>query len=222
MKKNKSNKFYLLKSAFTLAEILITIGIIGVIAAITIPIIKATFEDMQYTSALKANYKLISDATSQIKESYGETLNGVFTSNTKARTEYLNYLKYTKTCDGAGILGDCWYDGYAKTFDTGEFYTGGSVGAGTTITWWGLTGATSAILSNGTALYFQVSSSSCSTTSACLRIFIDTNGLKEPNTLGKDIYYFFVYADRVSANGWDVASLYGGGGSGMGKWRLLH
>lgn len=205
-----------IKRGFTLAEILITMGIIGVIAAILIPLITNTVEDLQYTSALKANYKLISDATSQMTNDNGGSLKGVFTSVSSVRAGYMNYLKSTKTCDDTAILDNCWNSDYAKRFDTGDLYTSGGTA------WWSLGSAMGLLLNNGTAIYFHTYSNNCSTTSECARFFIDTNGLKGPNTVGKDIYYFFLYTDRVSPNAWDTASSYGGRGDNMGKWRLTH
>ena len=60
-----------MKKAFTLAEVLITLGIIGVVAAMTIPsLINAYRERVTVTKVQKA-YSLLSLAFKQITEAYG-------------------------------------------------------------------------------------------------------------------------------------------------------
>jgi len=213
------------KFAFTLAEVLITMSIIGVVTAITIPMIINYFQEIEYTSKFKESYSLISNATNKIKQENGGSLKGVFSISStysveQTRTEYLKHLKYVKTCDTTEILGNCWYSGYAKRWDTGEIFSGTFLG--NEPAWWSAAAARSVILANGTAIYFQNAGALlCDSSTACQRMFVDTNGLKEPNTMGKDIYYFFIYDDRVDPNPWNVQAQYGGTGAYMGRWRLM-
>lgn len=44
------------KSAFTLAEVLITLAIIGVVAALTIPVVVRNYQEMQFKTAYKRVY----------------------------------------------------------------------------------------------------------------------------------------------------------------------
>ena len=50
---NLKRTYRLRKSAFTLAEVLITLGIIGVVAALTIPSIVADYRNKQTATQLK-------------------------------------------------------------------------------------------------------------------------------------------------------------------------
>ncbi|MBP7211391.1 type II secretion system protein, partial [bacterium] len=50
------------KKAFTLAEVLITLGIIGVVAALTIPTLMQRTQDREAISALKKFYSTLSSA----------------------------------------------------------------------------------------------------------------------------------------------------------------
>lgn len=52
--------FSLKKTAFTLAEVLITLGIIGVVAAMTMPSVVNNVEEKQLQSALKKGYSEVS------------------------------------------------------------------------------------------------------------------------------------------------------------------
>ena len=61
MKKDKR-----FKSAFTLAEVLITLVIIGVIAALTVPTLIQNTQKQEYVTALKKAYSTLSQATQQI------------------------------------------------------------------------------------------------------------------------------------------------------------
>ena len=52
--------------AFTLAEVLITLTIIGVIAAITVPVLVQKTQKQEYVSALQKAYSTLSQVTNQI------------------------------------------------------------------------------------------------------------------------------------------------------------
>ena len=56
--------------AFTLAEVLITLGIIGVVAAITMPSIVSNIQGMQYRSKVKKTYSTLVQAGSLAKANY--------------------------------------------------------------------------------------------------------------------------------------------------------
>lgn len=58
----KQQKSLNLTSAFTLAEVLITLGIIGVVAAITIPTLVNNIQDQQWKTAYKKAYSTLSQA----------------------------------------------------------------------------------------------------------------------------------------------------------------
>ena len=51
-----------MKKAFTLAEVLITIGIIGIVAAITLPVLVSNYRKKVYSSRLKTFYSTMSQA----------------------------------------------------------------------------------------------------------------------------------------------------------------
>ena len=48
--------------AFTLSEVLITLTIIGIVAAITLPVLNNELQDMEYKAALKKNYSVLQQA----------------------------------------------------------------------------------------------------------------------------------------------------------------
>ena len=56
------HKYSVLKNAFTLAEVLITLGIIGVVAAMTLPVVIANYKKNLVVSRLKSTYSLMNEA----------------------------------------------------------------------------------------------------------------------------------------------------------------
>jgi type II secretory pathway pseudopilin PulG len=62
-----------------LAEVLITLGIIGVVAAMTIPTLMKNIQDNEFKIAFKKDYSDISQAAALLRSDNGGTLNGVFT-----------------------------------------------------------------------------------------------------------------------------------------------
>ena len=52
-----------MKKGFTLSEILITLTIVGVVAALTVPAVMKNYRNKMYTAALQKTYNQLSDAT---------------------------------------------------------------------------------------------------------------------------------------------------------------
>ena len=60
------------KCAFTLAEVLITLGIIGVVAAMTIPTLTTNYRHKALEAQFKKNYSILSQISGIIKYEYNE------------------------------------------------------------------------------------------------------------------------------------------------------
>ena len=63
-----------MKKAFTLVEVLITLGIIAVVAALTLPNLIADYQKRVTIKQLKAAYNLFSNAIEQAKVDYGDPI----------------------------------------------------------------------------------------------------------------------------------------------------
>lgn len=63
------------KFAFTLAEVLITLGIIGVVAALTIPVLMTKYEKMVTVNQLKHSYSVLGQGLKMAEAEYGEFKN---------------------------------------------------------------------------------------------------------------------------------------------------
>ena len=69
---NGQNKLYVKrKIAFTLAEVLITLGVIGVVAAMTLPTLIFNYQKKVVANRLKQTYSLIYQSIEKSKAEYG-------------------------------------------------------------------------------------------------------------------------------------------------------
>ena len=106
------------KSAFTLAEVLITLGVIGVVAAITLPTVIANINE-RVNSERQANIaQKITQAMEQMR-AHG-LLNTKYASTDAFVDELQKYLKIAKRCDSEHIA-DCWPTEKVTTSDGEEY-----------------------------------------------------------------------------------------------------
>jgi prepilin-type N-terminal cleavage/methylation domain-containing protein len=182
-----NNLFY---KGFTLAEVLITLLIIGVVASLVIPAIINDTQQAELKTAWKKSYSNIDQATKMLMIENGGTLKGLITSNNDMKDKFQNYLSYNKSCNIDIGLGNCWhkFDGSIKILDGSSL---GNLGWGS-----GTSGIPAIILNNGSLMAFGWGSTSCTNVffnfKICGQIFVDVNGFKGPNTLGKDVFCTYI------------------------------
>ena len=91
------------RSAFTLAEVLITLGIIGVVAAMTLPILTAKYQERVLVTRAKKTYSTILAAINTYKaDNEVFDISGLFdTNNTSLQTlqNFSKYFKVSMICD---------------------------------------------------------------------------------------------------------------------------
>lgn len=202
--KSVKNQTLSKKQGFTLAEVLIVITIVGIIASNTIPGMVLSVQKQQFTTAYKKTYALIGEATYQIKEDNGGSMVNAFeavpfdgwSDFDKVPDTYVKYMKVTKTCKKWSTVGQC-LPAYWS-------YLNGNPGVGTGITQTDMLnmggGFAGVILNDGTGIGFSYQSSACTATSwvtgnICVEAMMDINGFKGPNVWGKDIYGFYIFKD---------------------------
>lgn len=96
--------------AFTLAEVLITLGVIGVVAAMTLPALVAKYKDRVLVNQAKRSYSIISNAMMKAKadynfDSYGDLFN-INRSNDEIIDILAKEFKPIKICKEN--KGGCW------------------------------------------------------------------------------------------------------------------
>ena len=174
-------------SAFTLAEVLITLAIIGVIAAISVPSLIQKTNQAELITAWKKEYAAFSQAQDKIAFDNG-SLFGLCATNDHncMRNQFANVMKVIKTCDSGTITGNCWHSSNSVQLLNGHQATlvNSLLGSGF-------------ILSDGTLFTVFNQSGNCSGSgiNRCAYGHIDVNGFKKPNILGKDIHHFYVMPD---------------------------
>ncbi len=162
---------------FTLAEVLVTLAIIGVVAALTIPSLIQSTQKQQYVTGLKKAYSDLSQATLQLMDNNGGTMTGLMDLG-NMHTRYCGYLNCIKKCDYNTVDGNC-FENTGQTHHTG------------------------AILSNGMHISFYNFDINCNDNylgngqTVCGIIYVDVNGWKYPNTLGRDIFEFWIARDGI-------------------------
>ena len=176
----KSFKGYL---GFTLAEVLITLGIIGVVAAMTLPSVINNTKNKQLESAFKVAYSIFNQAVLNMRAEDGEGLKeryAVYDEANKvypdAEEFYDKFYKYAKL----KVIGACKHQSKIMNFNnTAEAYTSysGEMGSGKE----GFFDA----LSNGMCASILINAGT-------INFAVDVNGIKRPNRLGHDIFYFYI------------------------------
>lgn len=91
------------KKAFTLAEVLITLGIIGVVAAFTLQSLFTNIRNKQLETQLKHSYSVISQALEMYQAETGEKLTSENLGLRQFKTKVFKYLNVVKDCGYGNI-----------------------------------------------------------------------------------------------------------------------
>lgn len=172
------------RNAFTLAETLIVLAVIGVVAALTLPSVISKYQKHVYVNHLKKVYMEFSQAALKyMADNAAATLTEAgMTSQEEANNFVRKYFKVVDECEIAEV-GKCFAKSY-KRLDGTVF-----IDAKTS----SYTGNKTFILSNGAVFRLNYSFAN----NKILNLNVDINGLKGPNTLGRDRFGMFIYNNGV-------------------------
>ena len=106
------------KAAFTLAEVLITLGVIGVVAALTMPTLLKNIAERSNSEAQANLAQKITKSMDLMRADGG--LERTYNSTDEFVDEFSKYIKISTRCDAAHIA-DCWPTKTVTTTD-GETY----------------------------------------------------------------------------------------------------
>ena len=209
--------------AFTLAEVLITLGIIGVVAAITMPVLISNVQDRVKQKRVENIKQKLSKVTDKMAVQsgligYGDTMSFV--------NEMTKHMKVAKVCDNNHIA-NCWPTKEVNLKDKGKTWDIAKTKNAKTLkinkeirdNWADTVGivtadGTAMILSYDKTCDFDVDKSglvfnkdsAMSNSMGCLSGVFDWNGGKNPNKLGEDI----LTIGKASGLGTDCAFELGG------------
>lgn len=179
------------RKALTLTEVLISIGIIGVISAITIPALLTNSNEAKLKLAWKHDFNLLRDAFDKSLFSYGGKFAGVCSGGPLdteldcIASKFTNNLTIVRTCGptDTGTESECLY----STSSTLRFLDGSP----NNDAWY----AKVFTLNNGSIVWVGAmgltlcdSHPNNTNVNACGGFFTDVNGLKGPNVLGRDVF----------------------------------
>lgn len=167
--------------AFTLAEVLITLGIIGVVAAMTLPALISRYEKQETISKLKKVYSVLTSTTQMAMADYGDPTgwdlrdgDSLATSKHFADKYIIPYVKVARVCED-NSSDDCAYPIYGlngQRFNNSSNYGNNSY---------------CFYLTDGTYVAVKRNTTHANHSKFIL-IFFDINGQRKPNKLGKDVF----------------------------------
>ena len=175
------------KFAFTLTEVLVTMGIIGVISALTVPTLMNNYQRKAYSVQLRKITTEIGSAADMLITEEGK-------SRFSATSEFANLdlfvtrrLKTTKTCASTDV---------AKCFASENY---GSINGNTT----------EAFACAGNSYVLASSAAICMTKSGTsVKVNIDINGQEGPNIGGRDMFVFMIDGNgEIQGTGNDASCL---------------
>lgn len=206
------------QKGFSLAEVLLVITILGVIASLTLPGLIYDVQEQQYETGWKKNFSAFSQMFEMLREDNGGTLAGLCADADELcmMNVYKRYLKILNndTATTTDML-------YWHHLDGSVVQMDGTPVIASANNW--IDDSVSAILADGSTMLVDHTNENCSSSlggsiNGCGLITIDINGFKNPNTVGKDIYRIYVLNNGIvpggysgtqgdcSANGWGCGS----------------
>lgn len=192
---------YMKKFGFTLAEVLITLGIIGVVAAMTLPALIQKQNEKATVTALKKFYSSISQAYLFAKNENGSPENWYSREMSTGNADAANIMvdkitKYMKTSKICHIDKGCFPEGQYGKID------------GTKAPDWNEHSSTSKfITADGMSVFiYSYGSTPHNSGEGMLKesygaISVDVNGFKKPNIFGQDMFSFVLTKNGIYPTG---------------------
>lgn len=158
--------------AFTLSEIMITVGIIGVISALTVPTLVKNYQREAQTVQFRKNVSEFENAVDMFITEEGKTSFRATSVFTDANNGLSTFMQSKFKSKGCGNSTKCFADENYISIDgshnekfecDGEAY----------------------LLANSAAVCVKLEDD-------YLRVFIDTNGAQGPNIGGRDMFRFYI------------------------------
>lgn len=193
------------KNGFTIAELLIALAILGIVAVMVLPSVFKNDSEHEFKAGTKKAYTILSQLTESIASQNGGTW-PLDSSSDYSTDLYNNYLTPnlavvqncgTSVTANGDMTGGCWYN---QTSITSLKLLNGTTSSninpnGGLVLKDGMLFSVARIndgIANISSANTACTNTSGSITGICSGFLVDTNGNKSPNTVGKDIQVFYV------------------------------
>ena len=182
--------------AFTLAEVLITLAVIGIVAALTLPGLIRNHNEKAWSTAKDLWEKKLTETVRRMN------VDGVMTGHDTTEdfmNSFKNYMKVIKTCDN-GDINKCYSpkivttgkDDAPEEIETNGLTSASSMGLNE---WQTNTNTMSFVVADGTTVIMAYQPEcpyadpieDTGSQVSCMAYMVDVNGKKGPNRVGKDI-----------------------------------
>ena len=171
---------------FTLAEVLLTLAIIGVVAALTIPAVVTKVTKDQYVVGLKKAYNTLKSVEREAIQEHGPMENWTWSAGGNGSDPTADFERYflphfdvLKNC-GATTEKGCFAEGLT-------LLDGGSEGDHNSAYYYKI------VTSDGMSWAYQKIGGGPASQYPIGIFYVDVNGLKGPNRWGRDIFQFDVF-----------------------------
>ncbi len=171
------------KYAFTLAEVLITLGVIGVVAALTLPSLIQDHKKQETSARLKKFYSAMSQAILFAEKDNG-TSAFEWTNIDNFKDEDGNFDQQNLH-DESYAYWNKYLNPYMKTLRVER----------------GVYNAEDETKSKATKVYFADGSTAELNYGYCIDLLFDTNGDRKPNEYGRDRFVFFITTEKSRTEG---------------------
>ncbi len=163
------------KKAFTLAEVLITLGIIGIVVAITMPSLITKYHQRETVTKLKDTYSIITNAVRLSEQENGDLESWDIPNSQEGFDNYIApYLKISSKKLNGHTISYLYPDGKRKEVLLSVIASGGY----------------SYTLLSGVQLFTP------SGIKGRIGVLIDLNGYSSrPNQMGRDAFYLMIYPE---------------------------
>ena len=214
--------------AFTLAEVLITLGIIGVVAALTIPSLIVKYQDKVLIQQTKKAFSVFQNGLALASQDNGTPGDNSLTFP-KDESSYFAVVKnFSKYFNGSQVCLRSSQEGCSQFFYQCAQAVPTYNNAGETVYNNTFTYSPKIVLADGTIFAVSSNRKGCENTrytgfytnaageikynadgtpqtydyysAICANIIMDVNGVKGPNQYGRDVYHFWVFKNNININ----------------------
>lgn len=188
--------------AFTLAEVLITLAIIGIVAVMTMPSVIANHQKKVFSAKIKKAYSLLSQAYSMASVKNGDAYAWSYTKNSRdsIMNKYIfSELKGINTLDDPSLnqKTEEYIEEYAQKVGSGGYHADCFDFKKKIKIWGGFVTNDGYLIVpichvDGDFIQAYIPSPSPTAYKHYTELLIDVNGFQKPNILGRDIFNFML------------------------------